>query len=59
MTKESTLAVYGKIGWVGIALGAVVLAVSPLVRRWMHLETLTDDDIEDEAPTGALADALT
>ena len=59
MTKESTLAVYGKIGWVGIALGVVVLAVSPLVRRWMHLETLTDDNVEDEAPTGALADALT
>ena len=30
------------LGWVGIALGALVLAVSPLVKRWMHLDTLED-----------------
>ena len=44
MSKDVTLSVYGKIGWVGIALGVAVLAVSPLVKRWMHLDTLKDEE---------------
>jgi len=43
-TKEATLAVYNTIGWVAIVIGGVVLALSPLVRRLMHLETLRDED---------------
>lgn len=43
MTKESTLAVYSQIGWITVAIGVAVLAVSPLVKRWMHLDTLRDD----------------
>ena len=42
MTKDMTLAIYGKIGWVGIALGVAVLLVSRWVKRWMHLDTLQD-----------------
>jgi len=44
MTKEGTLAVYNTIGWWTVGIGAVVLALSPLVKRWMHLDTLRDDD---------------
>jgi len=44
MTKESTLSVYNTIGWWTIGIGAVVLALSPIVKRWMHLDTLRDDD---------------
>jgi len=44
MTKETTLEVYNTIGWWTIGIGAVVLALSPLVKRWMHLDTLSDDD---------------
>lgn len=44
MTKETTLEVYNTIGWWTVGIGAVVLALSPLVKRWMHLETLSDDD---------------
>ncbi|MCC6828647.1 MAG: peptide MFS transporter [Novosphingobium sp.] len=42
MTKELTLAIYSKIGWVTLGVAAVVLLVSPLVRRWMHVDTLED-----------------
>ena len=44
MSKESTLAIYSMIGWWTIGIGVVVLALSPVVKRWMHLDTLKDDD---------------
>ncbi len=42
MSKELTLAIYQQIGWVTIGVAAVVLLVSPVVRRWMHVDTLED-----------------
>lgn len=42
MTQGVTLDIYWKIGLVSIGVGVVVLALSPLVRRWMHLDTLED-----------------
>ena len=50
MTKEGTLAVYNQIGWVTIGIAVAVLAVSPLIKRLMHLDTLADD--EDHALAG-------
>ena len=44
MTKEGTLQVYSTIGWWTIGIAVAVLAVSPLVKRLMHLDTLADDD---------------
>jgi POT family proton-dependent oligopeptide transporter len=44
MTKESTLSVYNTIGWCSVGIGVVVLAVSPFVKRLMHLDTLRDED---------------
>jgi POT family proton-dependent oligopeptide transporter len=44
MTKELTLEVYQTIGWWAIGIGAVVLAVSPFVKRLMHLDTLREED---------------
>ncbi len=44
MTKEGTLAIYSKIGWITIGVGAAVLLLSPIVKRWMHLDTLKDND---------------
>ena len=29
---------------VGALVGVAVLALSPIVKRWMHLDTLRDDD---------------
>ena len=43
MTKEGTLAIYSTIGWWTIGIAVAVLALSPLVRRWMHLDTLRDE----------------
>ncbi|WP_242417206.1 peptide MFS transporter [Sphingomonas panni] len=43
MTKEGTLSVYNSIGWWTIGIGMVVLLLSPIVKRWMHLDTLADD----------------
>ncbi|MHA6317767.1 peptide MFS transporter [Altererythrobacter sp. CAU 1778] len=48
MSKELTLSIYQQIGWVAIAVGAVVLLLSPIVKKWMHLDTLTDDNVGDD-----------
>jgi len=48
MTKELTLSIYNKIGLITIFVSVVVLAVSPLVKRWMHLDTLRDRDPTDD-----------
>jgi len=42
MSKEVTLAIYSRIGWITIGIGVVVLLVSPVVRRWMHLDSMAD-----------------
>lgn len=42
MTKEATLAIYAQIGWISIGVAAGVLALAPVVRRWMHLDALQD-----------------
>ncbi len=44
MSKELTLSIYNEIGWITIGVAALVLIVSPFVRRWMHLDTLEDRD---------------
>ena len=48
MSKELTLSIYNQIGWVAIGVGAVVLLLSPIVKRWMHLDTLRDDNAGDD-----------
>ena len=48
MSRELTLSIYSEIGWVAVAVGAVVLALSPIVKRWMHLDTLADDNVGDD-----------
>jgi POT family proton-dependent oligopeptide transporter len=48
MTKEAVLTIYNQIGWVAIGVGVVVLALSPIVKRWMHLDTLRDAKPDDD-----------
>lgn len=43
MSKAGTLGVYDTIGWWTIGIGAVVLVLSPIFTRMMHLDTLADD----------------
>ncbi|MDV3256439.1 MAG: peptide MFS transporter [Sphingomonas sp.] len=42
MSKEKLLEIYELFGWVSIGAAVVVLLLSPIVRRWMHLDTLSD-----------------
>jgi POT family proton-dependent oligopeptide transporter len=43
--KEVVLGVYQTVGLVAIGVGVVVLIVSPLIRRLMHLDTLKDEEL--------------
>ena len=56
-TAESTLAVYSNVGWMAIGAGVLVLAISPLIKRLMHLDTLKDDNIAGEGEIGEPAAA--
>ncbi|SKB46610.1 peptide MFS transporter [Sphingopyxis flava] len=55
MTKEATLAIYNEIGWITLGVSVVVLALSPIVKKWMHLDTLRDRE-EDVAGSSELAE---
>ena len=56
MDKTLTLAIYNKIGWVTIVIAVVVLLLSPIVKRWMHIDTLEDrepgSDLAGQAEAG-------
>lgn len=56
MSKQGLLEIYELFGWISIGAAVAVLAISPVVKRWMHLDTLEDgDDLEGEAQAGAEA----
>ena len=44
MSKEKLLDIYELFGWTSIGAAVAVLALSPLVKKWMHLDTLQDRD---------------
>ena len=48
MSKELVLAIYSKIGWIAIGISVVVLLLSPIVKRWMHLDSLEDRAAPDD-----------
>ena len=48
MSRDLVLTIYTKIGWVAIGVSVVVIALSPIVKRWMHLDTLEDRVTPDE-----------
>jgi POT family proton-dependent oligopeptide transporter len=48
ITRQAALDVYWKIGLLAVAIGAVVVLVSPLVKKLTHLDTLRDDDVSDD-----------
>ena len=55
MSKDKLLEIYELFGWIAIGAAVVVLALSPIVKRWMHLDTLEDDvgaRIRDTDATG-------
>ena len=39
-------------GWVTIGIGVAVLLVSPIVKKWMHLDTLEDHPMAGDGALG-------
>lgn len=48
MTKQGLLDVYELFGWISIGVAVVVLLLAPIVKRWMHLDTLKDEEPQAE-----------
>lgn len=42
---ERVMEVYSNVGWLAVGVGVAMLAVAPLVKKLMHLDTLRDDDL--------------
>ena len=40
---ERVLDVYTTVGWTAVAVGVGMIVIAPLIRRLMHLDTLTDE----------------
>ncbi|MEP7348930.1 MAG: peptide MFS transporter [Sphingorhabdus sp.] len=56
--KELVMSVYGTIGLYAIGFGVLVVVVSPLIKKLMHLDTLRDDaGLEGAAEAGEPAAA--
>ena len=56
--KELVMSVYGTIGLYAIGFGVLVIVVSPLIKKLMHLDTLRDDTkLEGAAEAGEPAAA--
>ena len=53
MSKELTLSIYNELGWISLGVAVAVLLVSPVVKRWMHLDTLKDIRPDDVVPEAA------
>ncbi|MBW3549505.1 MAG: peptide MFS transporter [Proteobacteria bacterium] len=41
---ERVTEVYSTVGWTAVAVGVGMIVISPLVKRLMHLDTLTDEE---------------
>ncbi len=52
MTKQGLLDIYSLFGWVTIGIGVAVLLVSPIVKKWMHLDTLEDHPLAGDKELG-------
>ncbi|MEO0907587.1 MAG: peptide MFS transporter [Pseudomonadota bacterium] len=51
--KQVVLDVYSTVGWYAVGIGVAVMVISPLIKKLMHLDTLTDDS----APMAGEAEA--
>ena len=47
--ESMVLDVYSKVGWIAIGVGVFMLVISPWITKMMHLDTLTDDVVEETA----------
>jgi POT family proton-dependent oligopeptide transporter len=42
--RQVVIDVYSTVGWYAVGIGIAVMVISPLIKRLMHLDTLSDDD---------------
>ena len=52
MTKQGLFDVYEQFGYISIGVGVLVLLLSPIVKRWMHLDTLRDEPLAGSKEMG-------
>ena len=52
MSKQGLLDIYSMFGWITIGIGVAVLLVSPIVKKWMHLDTLEDRPMAGNSELG-------
>ena len=52
MTKQGLLDIYSMFGRITIGIGVAVLLVSPIVKKWMHLDTLEDRPMAGDSELG-------
>lgn len=45
---DRVLEVYSTVGWVAVGVGVAVIAISPVIKKLMHLDTLQDANIGDD-----------
>jgi POT family proton-dependent oligopeptide transporter len=45
ISKEGLLQIYDLFGWIAVGIGVAVLAVSPFIKRLMHLDKLEDEEL--------------
>lgn len=43
--QQVVLDVYSNIGWIAVVVGVGILVISPLIKKLMHLDTLSDDTL--------------
>ena len=46
--KQVVLGVYETVGLYAVGIGVVVMVLSPLVKKFMHLDTLKDENVGDD-----------
>lgn len=46
--KQVVLDVYSTVGLYAVVIGIVVMVVSPLIKKLMHLDTIRDDNVGDD-----------
>ena len=53
MTRGATMDIYWTIGLIAIGVGIVVIVISGLVKKLMHLDTLGDANVGDDLAGGS------
>jgi len=45
--ESMVLDVYSRVGWIAIGIGVAMMLASPLIKKFMHLDTLKDEEVGD------------